>query len=759
MKRILHLRASNFVGGPERQLLRHAQAQTNGAWGILLGTFLGPTEGHELLQRAKESNLQTISLGASGLKALVHETLQVIRSRQIDLVCTHGYKPDIVGILASRIARVPIACFLRGWTGESALVRAYEQMDRWALPFADRIVCLSRSQAEKVRAHPLLRSKIRIVCNAISAIPDDENSRSQARAELRRRLKLADNCKIIASAGRLSPEKGVSDFISAVAEISRQFTSATFVVFGDGVMRGALEEHARTVGVHDRLAFAGFHADLSSMLPGIDILVNPSHSEQMPNIVLEAMAAGIPVVATNVGAVAEIAGSDAAVRLVPPRTPEVLAQAIRNLLVSPDAASELGQAGRRRVLTAYSLAAQQRQFDALYEELLPSRANTSIAPTRSNTRNAAGAGGSQNRAPKQRPGVSVVIPVRNEEAHIRSVLTQIETQDYPHECIEVFVVDGNSDDRSRDVVNEFAKTSSVRVRLLLNPARLSSAGRNVGVAAASGDYIVFVDGHCSIPSDHLLRDTVRLFEETGAACLCRPQPLAHPLNDAFQEIVANVRATTLGHGRDSTIYELEKEGVVDPSSSGATYHRSVFEAVGRYDERFDACEDVEFNFRVFKAGLLSYFSPKLAVDYCPRRNLSSLWKQMMRYGRGRCRLMLKHHDAFSIAQLLPTLFALWITAGVPLSVISRPFRIVYLVLLLFYFATVAAFSLRLAWSRGWRHLVFAPAVYFTIHAGLGVGFLSELVASLASQRPQWRSIANANVAPRIAGGDRDAASE
>lgn len=758
MKRILHLRASNFVGGPERQLLRHAQAQSDGDREILLGTFVGPTEGHELLQRAKENNLQTISLGASGLRALVQETVQVIRSRHVDLVCAHGYKPDIVGILASRIAKVPIACFLRGWTGESPLVRAYEQMDRWALPFADRIVCLSRSQAEKVRTHPLLRTKIRIVCNAICAIPDDENSRRQARTELRRRLNLADNCKIIASAGRLSPEKGVSDFISAIAEISRQFTSATFVVFGDGVMRGALEEQARKIGVHDRLAFAGFHADLSSILSGIDILVNPSHSEQMPNIVLEAMAAGIPVVATNVGAVAEIAGSDAVVRLVPPRNPDVLAQAIRSLLVSPEAASELGQAGRRRVLTTYSLGAQQRQFDALYEELLPSRSIASSAPTRSNTRTGTGAGVSLNPAPGG-PRVSVVIPVRNEEAHIQSVLTQIEAQDYPHESIEVFVVDGNSDDRTRDVVNEFSKTSSISVRLLPNPARLSSAGRNVGISAASGDYIVFVDGHCSIPSNHLLRDTVKLFEETGAACLCRPQPLTHPLNDSFQEIVANVRATTLGHGRDSTIYEFEKEGVVNPSSSGATYHRSVFEAVGRYDEHFDACEDVELNFRVFKAGLASYFSPKLAVDYCPRRNLSSLWKQMIRYGRGRCRLMLKHHDAFSIAQLLPTLFVLWMTAGIPLSVVSRPFRIVYLALLLLYFVTVAAFSLRLAWSRGWRHLVFAPAVYLTIHAGLGVGFLSELVASLASQRPQWRSIANASVAPRIAGGDRDAASE
>lgn len=750
MKRILHLRASNFVGGPERQLLRHARAQNSGTWEILLGTFLGQTEGHQLLERAKENNIQTVALGAPGLRGLVAETVGVIRERKIDLICTHGYKPDIVGLLAGRIARVPIASFLRGWTAENWIVSAYEQMERWALPFSDRIVCLSHSQADRIAARPLLRKKVRIVCNAISPIPDDEDSRRQARAELRRRLNLRENCKILASAGRLSPEKGVADFIAAIAELAPEFPSATFLIFGDGVMRSALEEQARTLGIYDRVAFAGFHADLSSILPGIDILVNPSHAEQMPNIVLEAMAAGIAVVATNVGAVAEIAGSDDAVYLVPPRNPNLLAQGVRWLLANADAAAELGQAGRRRVLAAYSLAAQQQQFEALYEELLPSRATAS-------SRNAVGE--AAGKTPEPRARVSLVIPARNEEAHIRAVLEQIEAQDYPHDCIEVFVADGNSDDRTRDVVNEFAKTSSMSVRLLHNPARLSSAGRNVGVRAASGDYVVFVDGHCSITSNRLLRDTVELFESTHAACLCRPQPLTHPRNSAFQEIVANVRATALGHGRDSSIYEFEKEGLIDPSSSGAAYRRSVFEIVGCYDERFDACEDVEFNFRVFKSGLPSYFSPKLAIDYCPRRNLSSLWKQMMRYGRGRCRLILKHHDAFSIAQLVPTLFVLWMVAGAPLSLVSRPFRAAYVDVLLLYVATVAAFSLRLAWSRGWRHIVFAPAVYLTIHAGLGAGFLTELLASLAPRRPQWRSIASASVAPRVANGDRDAPSE
>ena len=89
--------------------------------------------------------------------------------------------------------------------------------------------------------------------------------------------------------------------------------------------------------------------------------------------------------------------------------------------------------------------------------------------------------------------------------------------------------------------------------------------------AATGDIILFIDGHCEIPSTELLRDTAKLLDETGADCLCRPQPLIAFSPTGVGRIIADARASTLGHGRDSLIYDMSHSGFVHPASSGATY--------------------------------------------------------------------------------------------------------------------------------------------------------------------------------------------
>jgi glycosyltransferase involved in cell wall biosynthesis len=254
------------------------------------------------------------------------------------------------------------------------------------------------------------------------------------------------------------------------------------------------------------------------------------------------------------------------------------------------------------------------------------------------------------------PFLSIVLPVRNEKEHLGAVLEQLRSQDYPHDRFEILVANGKSVDGTGEVVESFGKNTSISVRLIQNPKQLSSAGRNVGTYAARGEYIFYLDGHCVIPNKSMLRDAITLFEKTGADCLCRPQPLTIEGNAHLQKVIAHSRATAFGHGRDSTIYNMEYEGPINPTSAGALYRRSVFAKVGFYDENFDACEDVEFNYRVFQSGLKSWISPRLAVFYHPRNSLVSLWKQMVRYGRGRYRFITKHPDAITIGQLIPQRF-------------------------------------------------------------------------------------------------------
>ena len=726
--RILHLRASNFVGGPEQQLLRYAEKDRHGPFEPHFGIFTGEREGLDFLQALEAKNTATVAIPAHNLGASLSAITTYVRDSGIQAICAHGYRADILGLLAGKRCNVPVACFLRGWTGEDFKVRLYESLDRSFLRLADRIVCLSTMQAARLTANRGLAPKVRIVANSIDAHRISEEARNSARSELTRRFGLREDGLLIASAGRLSPEKGVEDLLRTLPLLRSEFPKLQFVIFGDGPLRKKYEKIIDELRLNGMAFLVGFQSDLRSLLPGLDLLVNPSHAEEMPNIVLEGMAAGIPVVATRVGGVEEIAGLNRSICLVESKNPAELTEAIRGLLNDPDRAASLAQAGQKRVIETYSVEEQIAAMHDLYEELV-GKPDAEVLDGFNLTRQAISDSALQKAAYTYRdwPTVSVVIPVRNEEVHISSVLRQLEDQDYPRDRLEVLVADGNSSDRTREIVSEYSKSASIAIRCLPNPKQLSSAGRNVGARNAKGDFVFFVDGHCSIPDRNLIRVATQLFERTGADCLSRPQPLLPEGGSKFQRVLADVRSTRLGHGVGSTIYNTRYEGPVDPSSAGAIYRRAVFEKIGYYDESFDACEDVEFNTRVLKAGLKSNTSPGLTVFYRPRSSFTSLWKQMIRYGRGRCRLIRKHPSAFTISQIVPSMFLLWLIGGVLVAPLSHSALLLFGCLLVLYLSLVLAYSLSLGWRFGRAHIALAPFLYPTIHLALGAGFILELI--------------------------------
>ncbi len=369
---IVHLRASNFVGGPEHQLLRYADAERDGSIQIHLATFLGKREGVEFLRVAACRDLRVFSLPSrdfgprSALPALIRE----LRSRHVDLLCTHGYKADILGLIAGRLTGIRVVCFLRGWTGENSKIYLYETLDRFFLPLADRIVCLSENQAQRFRERHWGTSQIHIVPNAIDLPNYSPEQISGARRRLRELFGIPLNCAVIASAGRLSPEKGVGVFIDAAAQLTESDPNIRFLIFGDGALRAQLELKTKELGLTSYVRFAGFVPEVREFLPGLDILVNPSFSEEMPNIVLEAMAAAIPVVATSVGGVPEIAGPDQALSLVSPGNPRELAEAVSTLLGDRLYAIRLARQGLARVRQTYSPTRQRTQLRALYRDVI-----------------------------------------------------------------------------------------------------------------------------------------------------------------------------------------------------------------------------------------------------------------------------------------------------------------------------------------------------------------------------------------------------
>ena len=716
-EKILHLRASNFVGGPERQLMRYAENRSTA--NTVIGVFAAESEGKGFLEALNARGLPSLALSSSSREAM-RELKRFVAANSVRLICTHGYKADVLGCLCSHSTGVPVAFFLRGWTGEDWKVRLYEAADRFFLRFADRVVCLSQTQAAEMPAS--LRPKIRVVTNAIAAPSGDPSTREQSRQQLVSRFRLSGAEMIVAAAGRLSPEKGGDLYIEAAASIAKNFPSVRFLLFGDGPLRKEFEARILQLGASS-ICLTGHVPDFPDLLPGIDLFVSPSRAEQMPNVLLEAMACGVPSIATDVGAVAEIAHGDASVALISSGSIEALAAAMTTALQDPAALRRAGSGAPAVIKTYYSPERQQKQLNALYDEFLSPSLHRALVP--------AGA----------LPLISVVLPVRNEERHIGKVLNALEAQEYPSDRVEILVADGASTDNTCAIVSEFASRSRFSIRLYDNPGLRSSAGRNVGIRSSHGDIVMFVDGHCYIGSTRMLADTAQLMSDTGADCLCRPQPLHDDHNTPFQDLVARVRATPLGHGRDSLIYDLEREGPAEPMSSGAIYRKDVFARIGIYDEQFDACEDVELNYRVHAAGLRSYTSPRLAVYYVPRATLRGLWKQMMRYGRGRVRLMRKHHDAITLAQLIPAGLVLLFTVGVISAAAIPPSRWPI-------GAAIAIYGLAVLVSSApfGRKAASAALIYLAIHFGLGAGFWTEL---LSLRKPATPEMTRSNV--RVSG--------
>ncbi|MCP4580558.1 MAG: glycosyltransferase family 2 protein [candidate division Zixibacteria bacterium] len=332
------------------------------------------------------------------------------------------------------------------------------------------------------------------------------------------------------------------------------------------------------------------------------------------------------------------------------------------------------------------------------------------------------------------PVISVVVPIRNEERFIARTLDYILTQDYPDDKLEVLVVEGQSDDNTVEIVKSIAD-SDHRVTILDNPKRRSSAARNIGAEAATGEIVTFIDGHVYIDNDQLLKNTALLMSEKDVSTLSRPQILDTPENSFFQEAVSIARKSTLGHGLDSTIYSM-REDYVDPTSSGASYKQEVFEKAGYFNEEFDAAEDVEYNYRVSKAGFKSYTSPKLAVYYYPRDSLAGLFKQLTRYGVGRFRFMRKHSEAISSGALIPAVYFFGLVCLMVLSLLSEQVRPVLDIYIGVYLAGILLGSLLVAMKKGIEFLFILPAIYLCIHGGLAWGFLSEAARSFSAKREE-----------------------
>ena len=199
----------------------------------------------DFLSEVRRRGFETVRLKSDmpRLVAAFSELVGLLRSLNADVLCCHGYKANLLGLLAARWLGIPVVSVSRGWTGESLRVRLYETLDRFVLGRMDRVVCVSQRQAEKVRRAGVAVDKTVVIRNAIRM-----HRFAEPQAAYRRRLEdLFPGSRkwIVGAAGRLSPEKGFDVLVDAAAEVIRADSSAGFVLFGDGPLRQVMRSCVR----------------------------------------------------------------------------------------------------------------------------------------------------------------------------------------------------------------------------------------------------------------------------------------------------------------------------------------------------------------------------------------------------------------------------------------------------------------------------------------------------------------------------------
>ncbi len=266
---------------------------------------------------------------------------QIVKQREPDIVLTHSVKSHFLLWRSKLWSNFPWVAFHHGYTTTDGKMRLYNQLDRWSLPKADKVITVCEAFARDLcDTKGISRDRIFVQHNSIR--PEPKVSEEDVTA-LRARLGLAEHEQVVLAVGRLSREKAHIDLIEAFKQLSETNPelSAKLIIVGEGPERKNLESAAHSLGISGRVIFAGHISSVQPYYAIANVLANASHSEGSPYVLLEAMAAGLPIVATTVGGVPEMLSDKESALLVSPSDHRPMASAMARMLTDKQFAEEL----------------------------------------------------------------------------------------------------------------------------------------------------------------------------------------------------------------------------------------------------------------------------------------------------------------------------------------------------------------------------------------------------------------------------------
>lgn len=301
--------------------------------------------------------------------SIVKDICNIIKREKIQIVRTHQYHANFYGRIAAKKSKVPciVASVHNVYTRDKKLHRRI--INRFLAKFTDKIIAVSEEVKRDILKYDKIpEDKVQVIYNGV-----DLNAFNQSfdKKQIKKKLGInPDDVPVIGTVGRLTEQKGHIYLLQAILKLKNKFPDIKVLIVGDGPLMDALKSYTSSSGLSKNVIFTGFKRDIPALLSIMDIFVFPSLWEGLPNALIEAMASGKTIIASNLPQIKEVLGSDGLGILVPPKDSDSISQSIDFLLKNEEIAKKMGNLAKNKACIRFNIENTVRIYEKMFEKIL-----------------------------------------------------------------------------------------------------------------------------------------------------------------------------------------------------------------------------------------------------------------------------------------------------------------------------------------------------------------------------------------------------
>jgi len=369
---VLDLRDSPWVDGPGRTILDCAETMNPSRVRIVIGAFDGGSpDGTSYEREARERGLEVFRIHErrSLDPGVLRQVTDLGRRVGADAIHSHDFRSDFFSLAGARRLRLPLIATVHGWIANDLKGRIRTSLDKLILRQADHIISVSEQTRLRLGKWAV-PERCTVIPNAVRV---ERYQPRRGPGGFRTSHGVADHELLIANIGRLSPEKGQAAFLAAAREIVQRHRNTRFVLFGLGPNQAELEQFVARNDLAAHVIFAGYCGDMGVIYNELDLVVQSSLTEGMPNVVIEALLMEVPVIATDVGGTREVLTHGLTGVLIAPREHHALVDSIEEFVANPQPFIGMAREGRRDMLRRFDHTRRVERLVEVYEAVIHAR--------------------------------------------------------------------------------------------------------------------------------------------------------------------------------------------------------------------------------------------------------------------------------------------------------------------------------------------------------------------------------------------------